>query len=214
MKIVGLTGSIGMGKSTAAWMMARLGCLVFDADATVHRLMAPGGAAVAHILAAFPNVGAACGGIDRTRLGRAVFGQPQALRRLESILHPLVRQAERKFLADAARRRVASVVLDIPLLYETKGEGRCDGVMVVSAPGFLQAARVLKRPGMTMDRLAKIRAQQMPDSEKRRRTRHIVPTGLGKRFALRHCRHCLSTIKAGPSRAYGPHKMRRSWRTR
>ena len=194
MILVGLTGSIGMGKSTAAQALKRLGLPVHDADAAVHRLLAPGGAAVLAVLAAFPEVGTAAGGIDRPRLGARVFGDPAALKRLEAILHPLVRAAKSRFLATAARRRRHLVVLDVPLLYETGGERGCDAVLVVSAPAFLQRRRVLARSGMTEEKFHAILATQLPDAEKRRRTRHVVPTGLGRRFSLDRLRAALREI--------------------
>ncbi|HEY0523752.1 MAG TPA: dephospho-CoA kinase [Stellaceae bacterium] len=184
MIVLGLTGSIGMGKSTAAAMLRRLGVPVHDADATVHRLMAPGGRAVPAVSAAFPDVLTPTGGIDRRALGARVFGDRAALRRLESILHPMVGAAERRFLARQARRRARLVVLDIPLLFETGGDRRCDAVIVVTAPPFLQRARVMRRPGMTEGKLAAILAKQMPDAEKRRRADFVVPTGLGRDAAL------------------------------
>jgi dephospho-CoA kinase len=194
MRILGLTGSIGMGKSTAAAMLRRLGLSVHDSDAAVHALLAPGGKAVKAVAAAFPGVdqaGLTPGGgierkahIDRKALGARVFGQPAEMRRLEAILHPMVRQVERDFLRRCRARRESLVVLDIPLLYETRGEKRCDGVVVVSAPQFLQKLRVLKRPNMTETRLAQIIAQQMPDAEKRRRADWVVETGLGRRATL------------------------------
>ena len=184
MKILGLTGSIGMGKTTAAAMLRRLGVPVHDADATVHALFSRGGAAVAAVAAAFPGVVTA-GSVDRARLGAVVFGDASALKRLEAIVHPLVRKAERQFLGRNRRRRVPLVVLDVPLLFETGGQKRCDRVAVVSCPAFLQAQRVLARPGMTPGRLAAIRAKQMPDAQKRRRADTIIPTGWGKPLALR-----------------------------
>lgn len=184
MNILGLTGSIGMGKSTAARQLRRLGCAVHDADAEVHRLLGRGGKAVAAIAAAFPGA-VQDGVVDRAVLGAVVFADKVKLRRLEAILHPLVRQAERGFLARARRQRRRLVVLDIPLLFETGGERRCDAVAVVSAPAFVQARRVLGRPGMTRERLAAIRCSQMPDREKRRRADVVIPTGLGYRPALR-----------------------------
>ncbi len=184
MIVLGLTGSIGMGKSTAARQLHRLGYPVHDADAVVHDLLERGGAAVPAIASAFPGV-VRDGAVDRRTLGATVFSDPAALRRLESIVHPLVRQAERRFLAQARRRRRRLVVLDIPLLFETGGEGRCDAVAVVSAPPFLQARRGLARPGMTPDRLAAIRRTQMPDRDKRRRADVVIPTGRGYRPALR-----------------------------
>lgn len=183
MIVLGLTGSIGMGKSTAARMLRRLGVPVHDADATVHRLMAKGGAAVAPIAAAFPDA-VKDGAVDRAALGAIVFNDKAALRRLEAIVHPLVRDAERRFLQRSRRQRRSVVVLDIPLLFETGGERRCDYVAVVSAPAFLQAQRVLRRPGMTPERLAAIRRTQLPDAQKRRRADAVIPTGRGLRPAL------------------------------
>lgn len=195
MIILGLTGSIGMGKTTAAAMLGRLGVPVHDADATVHALFAPGGRAVAAVAAAFPGVVGADGAVDRTALGARVFGDGAALKRLEAIVHPLVRAAERDFLARHRRRRTPLVVLDIPLLFETHGEKRCDVVAVVSAPSFLQAARVLARPGMTRQRLDAVLAKQMPDVEKRRRADVVVPTGLGKGPALRVLKRLVARLR-------------------
>lgn len=182
MIVLGLTGSIGMGKSTATTTFRRLGVPVFDADAAVHRLQARGGRAVAPIGAAFPGC-VVDGRVDREALRRAVLGDPAALKRLERIVHPLVRDEERRFLARARREGRRLVVLDVPLLLETGGEKRVDRVVVVSAPAAVQAVRVLRRPGMTAERLASIRARQMPDAEKRRRADHVVPTGLSRRTA-------------------------------
>ncbi|WP_374652108.1 dephospho-CoA kinase [Dongia sp.] len=183
MHILGLTGSIGMGKSTAAAMLRALGLPVHDADAAVHRLLAKGGKAVAAVGAAFPGV-VADGAVDRKALGALVFGKPAQLKRLEAILHPLVRRAERDFLAQCRQERHDVVVLDIPLLFETGGEKRCDGVVVVTAPQFLQTQRVMKRPGMTRERFRQILQSQMPDAEKRRRADWVVDTGLGRRPTL------------------------------
>jgi dephospho-CoA kinase len=191
MKILCLTGSVGMGKTTAARMLRSMGIPVHDADAEVHRLLGRGGAAVKAVEAAFPGVKSGRA-IDRAALGRIVFVDPAALKRLEAILHPLVRQAERKFLAQSRRERRKLVVLDIPLLYETQGEGRCDGVIVVSAPKAIQHARVLARPGMTKERLAAIEARQMPDRQKRRRADIVIETGLGKRHSLENLRRALA----------------------
>jgi dephospho-CoA kinase len=194
MKVLCLTGSVGMGKTTAARLLRRLGVPVHDADAEVHRLLGPGGAAVEAVEAAFPGVrqGRA---IDRAALGRLVFADPTALRRLEAILHPMVRQAEQRFLAAARRQRRRLVVLDIPLLFETGGERRCDGVLVVSAPRAIQLARVMTRPGMTRARLAGVEARQMPDAQKRRRADFIISTGLGKRHSLRALRQALAHFR-------------------
>ena len=183
MIILGLTGSIGMGKSAAAAGFRRLGVPVYDADKIVHGLLAEGGEAVARIGEMFPNTvkGPA---IERDLMAGEVFGDPEALARLESILHPMVRRQERKFLEIAARRGRRLVVLDVPLLFETDGQTRCDAVVAVSAPGFIQEWRVLKRPGMTRERMQSILARQMPDAEKRRRADFVVLTGLGRDFSL------------------------------
>lgn len=183
MRILGLTGSIGMGKSTAAAMLRALGLPVHDADAAVHRLLGPGGKAVAAVGAAFPGT-LRQGAIDRKALGAKVFGKADQLKKLEAILHPLVRLEEQRFLQDSREKRHEVVVLDIPLLFETGGEKRCDGVVVVTAPQFLQTQRVMKRPGMTEARFRQILAAQMPDAEKRRRADWVVDTGLGRRPTL------------------------------
>jgi dephospho-CoA kinase len=195
MKVLGLTGSIGMGKSTAANTFRRLHVPVFDADAAVHALQARGGRAVAPIGAAFPGT-VRDGRVDREALRRAVLGNGPALTRLERIVHPLVRDAERRFLAAARRRAEPLVVLDIPLLYETRGEGRCDLVVVVSAPAAVQRIRVLRRPGMTEERLAAILARQLPDREKRRRADRVVETGLSRHFAQRAIQALVREIRA------------------
>ena len=196
MKIVGLTGSIGMGKSTAANTFRRLHVPVFDADAAVHALQSRGGRAVAPIGTAFPGT-VRDGRVDREALRHAVLGKDEALTRLERIVHPLVRDAERRFLAAARRRAEPLVVLDIPLLFETRGEGRCDLVVVVSAPAAVQRIRVLRRPGMTEARLAAIRARQMPDREKRRRADRVVETGLSRHAAQRAIRALVREIRIG-----------------
>jgi dephospho-CoA kinase len=213
MRVLGLTGSIGMGKTTAAKVMRRDGVPVHDADAAVHRLLSKGGAAVARVEAAFPGV-AKDGAVDRQELGRRVFGNPKELARLEAILHPLVQQASRRFLrrAQAARRRL--VVLDIPLLFETGGQSSCDAVVVVSAPRFVQRPRVLKRAGMTAERLAGIEIRQMPDAEKRRRADAVVPTGLDRRTALRALRRVLTLARCGKLPSKPGHRRRRHARNR
>jgi dephospho-CoA kinase len=157
-----------------------MGIPVHDADLSVHRLMGHGGAAVGFIEAAFPGA-VVNGAVDRGILGRMVFEDPAALKKLESILHPMVREQELIFLRTCRALQRPIAVLDIPLLYETGGEKRCDAVIVVSAPQFLQDQRVLRRKGMSRKRLAEIRAKQMPDAEKRRRADFVVETGLGKR---------------------------------
>lgn len=194
MRILGLTGGIGMGKSTAAATFRRHGVPVFDADAAVHRLQAKGGRAVAPIGRAFPGT-LRDGAVDREALRRAVLGDRAALARLERIVHPLVRDEERRFLARARRAGRRLVVLDIPLLFETRGEARCDAVVVVSAPAATQRARVLRRPGMTPERLAAILARQTPDAEKRRRADHVIRTGLSRAHARRAIRRLLERYR-------------------
>ncbi len=178
MVIVGLTGSIGMGKSTAAIMLRRMGVPVYDADAAVHALQAKNGLALPPIEAAFPGV-VKDGVLDRQALGARVFGNKEALRRLEAIVHPMVGQRQKAFLRQAARRGAPLVVLDIPLLFEGLGDRRVDATLVVSAPSFLQRRRVMARPGMTAEKLDGILRQQVPDSVKRRKATIVIPTGLG-----------------------------------
>lgn len=178
MKIVGLTGSIGMGKSATAQMFADAGAAVYDADAAVHRLYAPGGAAVAPIAALFPTA-IVEGRVDRAALSALVLGNPEALKALESVVHPLVRLEQMRFLQTARESGAALAVLDIPLLLEGSGAKMVDAVVVVSAPADVQRARVLARPGMSEDKFAAILAKQMPDAEKRARADFIIETGLG-----------------------------------
>jgi dephospho-CoA kinase len=178
MVIVGLTGSIGMGKSTAAKMLREMGVPVYDADAAVHALQAPGGVALPGIEAAFPGVVKA-GVLDRQALGARVFGNKEALRRLEAIVHPLVQRMQRAFLRRAALAGEKLVVLDIPLLFEGMGERRVDATLVVSAPAFLQRRRVMARPGMTAEKFEGILRQQVPDALKRRKASIVIPTGMG-----------------------------------
>ncbi len=184
MIVLGLTGSIGMGKSTAATALARMGVPLHDADAVVHRLLASDRELIDAVRRAFPGVYRG-GCIDRQRLAKQVFGKPAALARLEALVHPRVQWAERRFLERQARRRARIVVLDIPLLFETGAEARCDAVIVVTAPAWLQAQRVLRRPGFTFQRLQSILKRQLPDREKRRRADFVVHTGLGTGFSLR-----------------------------
>ncbi|TAJ23700.1 MAG: dephospho-CoA kinase, partial [Reyranella sp.] len=178
MVIVGLTGSIGMGKSTAAKMLREMGVPVYDADAAVHALQAPNGPALPAIEAAFPGV-VKNGVLDRQALGARVFGNKEALRRLEAIVHPMVQQRQRAFLRRAALAGEKLVVLDIPLLFEGLGERRVDATLVVSAPAFLQRRRVMARPGMTAEKLDGILRQQVADSLKRRKASIVIPTGMG-----------------------------------
>jgi dephospho-CoA kinase len=205
MFVLGLTGSIGMGKSTASAGFRCFCIPVFDSDAAVHALFAPGGGAVAAVDAAFPGCRDAAGGIDRAALGQEVFDDPARLARLEAIVHPLVRRAQRRFLARccAAGRRL--VVLDIPLLYETGGERLVDAVAVVSARAMLQAQRVLRRPGMSAGRLDAILRRQLPDTQKRRRADFVIRTDLDHRQAKVQIAAVIDAARARPGRAW-PHR--------
>ena len=178
MILLGLTGSIGMGKSTTSRMFADEGALVWDADAAVHRLYARGGAAVEPLGAAFPGV-VVDDAVDRTRLAEALGRDETAFKRLEAIVHPLVAQDRAQDLAAARAEGVRLAVLDIPLLFETGGDAFVDAVVVVTADPEVQAARVLARPGMTRERFEAILARQTPDAEKRRRADFLVDTGRG-----------------------------------
>ncbi len=195
MFILGLTGSLGMGKSTTAKFFAEEGVPVHDADAVVHRLYE--GEAAAAIEAAFP--GSTRGGkVDRAKLGERVLGDPAALKRLEAIVHPLVAAARERFLAEAARSGAPVAVLDIPLLYETGGEARCDAVVVVTAPAEMQRARAFERPGMSEEKLAALTAKQLPDAEKRARADFIVDSGQGFEAARRQVREILAQVAKMP----------------
>lgn len=193
MIVLGLTGGIGMGKSTATATFRRLRVPVFDADATVHQLQGRGGRAVRPIGAAFPGC-VADGRVDREALRRAVLGKPDAMSRLERIVWPLVRAEERRVLARHRRAGRRLVVLDVPLLFETGGERRVDRVMVVSAPAAVQRQRVLRRRGMTAERFAAIHARQMPDREKRRRADVVIHTGLSRFFAQAAIRRYVAAL--------------------
>jgi dephospho-CoA kinase len=182
MLIIGLTGSIGMGKSATAQMFAKRGVPVCDSDALVHGLYEPGGAAVEPITALFPQANVD-GRIDRQVLSRLVLGKPEELRRLERIVHPLVGLAQAKFLQDCAARGERMVVLDIPLLLESAGPRRVDVIVVVSAPADVQRARVLARPGMTPEKFEAIVAKQMPDDEKRAKADFVIDTSKGFEYA-------------------------------
>jgi dephospho-CoA kinase len=194
MLLIGLTGSIGMGKSETAKMFARLGVPVYDADAAVHALYAKGGAAVEPLRKAFPScvVGDA---VDRAELSRCVLGLPHEMKKLEAIVHPLVGQAQTEFLKKAAAEGHHMVVLDIPLLYETGGETRVDVVVVVSAPFHIQEQRVLARPGMDAAKFAAIHAKQVHDDEKRRRADFIVETDKGLDHAFAEVEKIVATLK-------------------
>jgi dephospho-CoA kinase len=205
MFVLGLTGSIGMGKSAASAGFRCFGVPVFDSDAEVHALFAPGGAAVPAVAAAFPNCLDAAGGIERGVLGGTVFDDGEALAQLEAIVHPLVRAAQRRFLARccAAGRRL--VVLDVPLLYETGGQRLVDAVAVVSARTMVQAQRVLRRPGMSEERLAAILHRQLPDPEKRRRADFVIRTDLDHRRAKVQVARIIDAARIRPARAW-PHR--------
>ncbi len=197
MFILGLTGSVGMGKSTTAGLFADAGVPVHDADAVVHRLYE--GPAVAAIEAAFPGTTGA-GKVDRNKLAVRVLGDHAALERLEAIIHPLVQEAEAEVLARAQARGEKVVVLDIPLLFETGGDARVDAVVVVSAPEDVQRARVLARPGMTPEKLEAILAKQMPDAEKRRRADFVVDTSRGLDAARIQVGAILDAVATMPKR--------------
>jgi len=197
MFILGLTGSLGMGKSTTARFFAEEGVPVHDADAVVYRLYE--GEAAAAIEAAFPGTTAG-GKVDRAELAARVLGDSGALKRLETIIHPLVQEAERRLLAEADARGEEVAVLDIPLLFETGGEERVDAVVVVSAPPEVQRSRALERPGMTVDKLDAILAKQMPDAEKRRRADFVVDTSHGLEAARAQVRAILKAIARMPRR--------------
>ncbi len=199
MIVLGLTGSIGMGKTTAATMLRRMGLPLHDADRAVHRLLARGGAVVAAVEAAFPGV-VANGAVDRERLAGQVFEDRAAMKRLEGILHPAVRRATRTFLGRQVRAGRRLVVLDIPLLFETGSEASCDAVAVVTAPPFVQRDRVMGRRGMTAVRFQAILAKQMPDREKRRRADFVVKTGLSKAETLRQLRAIVTLLRRRPGR--------------
>jgi len=197
MFVLGLTGSLGMGKSTTARFFAEAGIPVHDADAVVHRLYES--EAVPAIEAAFP--GATAGGIvDRVKLAARVVNDPTALKRLEDIVHPLVHEAEQRLLADAQGKGEQLVVLDIPLLFETGGDRRVDAVVVVSAPPEVQKARILERPGMTVEKLESILARQIPDAEKRRRADFVVDTSRGFEAARTQVRAILDVVATMPVR--------------
>jgi dephospho-CoA kinase len=197
MFVLGLTGSLGMGKSTAARFFAEEGVPVHDADAVVHRLY--DGEAAAAIETAFPGTTTA-GKVDREKLAARVLGDSGALKRLEAIVHPLVQEAERRLLAEAEARGEKVAVLDIPLLFETGGDARVDAVVVVSAPADVQRSRVLERPGMTVDKLDAILAKQMPDAEKRRRADFVVDTSRGFEAARAEVRAILDAVATMPQR--------------
>ena len=194
---IGLTGSIGMGKSTVAAMFAGEGVPVFDADAAVHRLQGPGGRLLPAIEAAFPGTTGPAG-VDRPTLGAAVFGDDAAIKRLEAIVHPAVAEERAVFLAANADAPI--VVFDVPLLFETRGDRVVDAVVVVSAAAPVQRARVLARPGMTPEKFAAILARQTPDADKRARADIVIPTDVPMevtRTAVRDAIACLRRREGG-----------------
>jgi dephospho-CoA kinase len=191
--VIGLTGSIGMGKSETAKLFARLGIPVYDSDAAVHRLYAPGGAAVAPIEAAFPGA-VKHGAVDRVALAKQVGGDEAAFRKLEAIVHPFVAAEQRRFMEEHADADM--VVQDIPLLFETGGQARMDAVVVVSAPAELQRARVLAREGMTAEKLDHILSRQAPDEEKRAKAHFVVETGKGLDHAFEQVKAVVAALKA------------------
>tara|TARA_R110000824_G_scaffold118960_14_gene271939 strand:+ start:58537 stop:59160 length:624 start_codon:yes stop_codon:yes gene_type:complete len=195
MLLIGLTGSIGMGKSETAKMFARLDVPVYDADAAVHALYAAGGAAVAPIAEAFGNDVVVDGAVDRQALSRAVLGLPEQMKKLEAIVHPLVGQAQLDFLKKAKADGHEAVLLDIPLLYETGGETRVDVVVVVSAPYHIQEQRVLARPGMDEAKFAAIHAKQVPDAEKRSRADFVIETDKGLDHAFEAVKNVMASLK-------------------
>jgi dephospho-CoA kinase len=195
--VLGLTGSIGMGKSATADLFRKLGVPVHDADATVHRLYR--GRAAPLIEQAFPGT-VAEGAVDRARLGAAVLNSPERMKQLEAIVHPLVREEEEAFLARVSASPIA--VLDIPLLFETGGETRCDAALVVTAPAEIQRQRVLARPGMTAEKFSAILTKQMPDADKRARAHFLVNTSRGFASAEAQVRSILACLAGRPGRRH------------
>ncbi|WP_409434101.1 dephospho-CoA kinase [Litorimonas sp. RW-G-Af-16] len=193
MKIIGLTGSIGMGKSTTANMFADLGCPVFDADAAVHKLYAKGGKAVPLIRAVFPDA-IKNDAVDRAVLGQHMRADPLSLRVLESFIHPWVGEMRSEFLQQARNNKAKAVFFDVPLLFETGGDKFVDATVVVSAPAKVQRERVMARPGMTAELFSQLLARQMPDSEKRKRADYVISTGEGLAFAREQVQTVLSDI--------------------
>ena len=192
--LVGLTGSIGMGKTETAKMFVRLGIPVYDSDAAVHRLYERGGAAVAEIAKVFPD-SVRDGGVDRAELNKYLATDKTAFQKLETIVHPLVARDQRAFLDQAAQDGAEMVVLDIPLLFETGGHARMDAVVVVSAPHAVQRERVLARPGMTPDRLDHILSRQTPDAEKRAKAHFVVETDKGLAHAFEQVKRVVADLQ-------------------
>jgi dephospho-CoA kinase len=202
--LLGLTGSIAMGKSRAAERFRGFGVPVFDSDGQVHALMASGGGAVTAVVQAFPGCLNASGGIDRASLGRIVLGHPDELRRLEAIIHPLVRAAQERFLRRACRAGAELVVLDVPLLYETHGDRRVDAVAVVATSAMLQTQRALRRPVMTAAKLARIRGEQIPDRVKARRADFLIPSGYDGGVLAEQVGRIIAALRGREPRAWPP----------
>lgn len=194
MKIIGLTGSIAMGKSTVAIMLRRMGIPLFDADRVVHELIKPKGAALPLVQQAFPQM-VEDGILDRMAMAQLIFNDVAAKKRLENILHPLVAAARDRFLDHARRQRKRMVILDIPLLFENGLEKICDAVIVVSAPNFVQKARALARPGMSAEKLSLILAQQWPDWKKKRQADYVLHNGLGKAHTWRQLKRLIEDLR-------------------
>ena len=193
MIVLGLTGSIGMGKSTTAGLFAEEGAWVHDADRTVHELYARGGEAVGPIAAAFPDA-VSDDAVDRKALAAALAKDPDGFRRVEAIVHPLVARSRDRFLAEAGAAGARVVVLDVPLLFETGNHGNLDAVVVVSAPPHIQRQRVLERPGMTAEKFEDLAGRQVPDAEKRARADFVVDTSHGVEAARAQIREILATV--------------------
>lgn len=207
MLLIGLTGSIGMGKSATAKMFAQAGVPVYDADATIHKLYEPGGAAVGLLEPHFPDA-VVGGGIDRSILSKHVVGVPEAMKKLESIVHPLAGKVQAEFLLDAHEKGADRVVLDIPLLLESGGEHRVDKVVVVSAPYDVQRARVLERDDMTEDKFEAIVAKQMADADKREKADFIIETHRGFDHAEAKVRHILGELDGLRGEKFDPAALR------
>jgi dephospho-CoA kinase len=195
MLLVGLTGSIGMGKSETAKMFAKLGIPVYDADAAVHAIYEKGGAAVEPLRAEFPDA-IVDDAVDRAKLSKLVLNNKDELKKLEAIVHPLVGATQLQFLKDASDAKAPMAVLDIPLLYETGGEARVDAVVVVSAPADVQRARVLERPGMTVEKFEQILAKQVPDVDKRAKADFVVETAKGLDHAFEQVQRITEDLKS------------------
>ncbi len=195
MIVLGITGSVGMGKTTAARAFARAGYPVFDADACVHELLGTDPRTIAAVRRAFPSV-VRNGVVDRKALGALVFAHDSALAKLESLLHPRVRARQRAFVREAKKARHRVAVVDVPLLFETGGDREVDATLVVTAPLAQQRARVLARRGMTRARFDAIRKRQLSDREKRQRATYVVDTGSGRAMMLRQIRTILATLEA------------------